>query len=211
MRGVRSQRGFAADELNRRRPRRGHRETLALQVERGAKVIIDQQMLAATQQAAAAAHSAADAAWWALAVNGSVVLVAIGTTFFQEWRVQRRTKLNERALHQGAVDTVRQGWIAIDEADAVFHPAGLVDIESVARRLEKVRRARRLLTLFTAREVDPKILIGLLAMDDQLLAAEKLLDHAANRGGAAAHENAEYNGQLGEAAHAAQLIFISLA
>jgi hypothetical protein len=174
-------------------------------------VVIDQQILVATQQAAVAAQSAAHAAWWALVVNGSVVVVAIGTTFFQEWRVQRRTHLGVRALHQGAVDTVRQGWIAIDQAGAVFHSAGLVDVLKVQRRLEKVRRARRLLTLFTAREVDPKILIGLLAMDDQLLAAEKLLDRAAHRKDAATRENAEYNGELNEAAHAAELIFVSLA
>ncbi|MFN4295216.1 MAG: hypothetical protein ACK4FB_00090 [Brevundimonas sp.] len=171
---------------------------------------MDHQMLAATQQAAIAAQSAADAAWWALVVNGSVVLVAIGTTFFQEWRVQRRIELGERALHQGAVDTVRQGWIAVDEASLTFRAAGLVDVPRLQRRLEQVRRARRLLALFTAREVDPKILIGLLAMDDQLAVAENVLAHAANRQGAAARENAEYNGELNEAASAAERIFISL-
>jgi hypothetical protein len=170
-----------------------------------------QEMLVATQQAAWAAQSAAQAAWWALAVNGAVVAVAIGTTFFQEWRVSRRLANSQRSLHQGAVDTVRQGWIAMDEAAEVFHEAGWIDVEKVRKRLGRVDRARRLIALFVAREVDPKILIGLLQMDDHLTNANSVLTKAMITALNIQTENAAFNGEIDEAAASAKLIFISLA
>lgn len=172
---------------------------------------MDAEMLRATQEAAWAAQSAAEAAWWALVVNGAVVVVAVATTFFQEWRVRRRVDDQNRALHQGAVDTVRQGWVAIDEAARVFYSAGEVQRSEVGKRLKRVRRARKLIDLFTAREVDPKILIGLLQMDDHLDHTENVLVLAIDASLARDAENAEFNEMLNEAQQGAELIHISLA
>lgn len=80
------------------------------------------QMLEATQRAAVAAQSAADAAWWALAINGMIVLVAVGTTFFQEWRVSRRVGDQRKASHDGAIETLRRGRIALVRGGPHFSP-----------------------------------------------------------------------------------------
>jgi len=136
------------------------------------------------------------------------VAVALGTTLLQEWRVTHRVEAAGQALRQGAVDTLRQGWIAIDDACEVFYPAGQVDREEVRKRLVKVERARRLISLFVTREVDPRILIGLLQMDDHLVEASNVLTQALRADRLA--ENAEFNGKLNQAATAAQLLFISL-
>lgn len=173
--------------------------------------VIDTAMLVATQQAANAAQSAADAAWWAVGVNGLVVAVAIGTTFFQESRVKKRVEASNKALHQGAVDTLRQGWIAIDEAARGFSAAGNVNPGLLREPSAKVERARRLLKLFVAREVDPKILIGLLQMDDHLAVAENELNFAINESQLRPLENAPFNTRLSPLAHAAEMLVISLA
>jgi len=167
-------------------------------------------MLVATQQAANAAQSAADAAWWAVWVNGLVVAVAIGTTFFQEWRVKQRVEASNKALHQGAVDTLRQGWIAIDTASLLFTAADYVDRDRVTKSKAQVERAQRLIKLFVAREVDPKILIGLLQMDDHLSTAHSFLTGVIFTTGHQKMENAHYNGQLNETVYAAELLYISL-
>ena len=169
------------------------------------------EMLQATREAAWAAQSAAQAAWWGLLANGAVVAVAIGTTFFQEWRVARRTAAASSALHQGAVDTVRQGWIAMDEARDLFRAAGRVDVDAAGKTLAKILRARRLIALFVAREVDPKILIGLLQMDDHLAEAEKILSEAIFKNDYLINENAAFNGLLDQPAFAAEMIYHSLA
>lgn len=173
--------------------------------------VFDGAMLIATEQAASAAQSAADAAWWAVGVNGLVVAVAIGTTFFQEWRVKKRVEASNKALHQGAVDTLRQGWIAIDEAVQGFSAAGYVNPGLLREPAAKVERARRLLKLFVAREVDPKILIGLLQMDDHLATVENQLEFAITRSQLGSLENAPFNARLGPISLAAELLFISLA
>lgn len=171
---------------------------------------LDGAMLIATQQAASAAQSAAEAAWWAVWINGLVVAAAVGTTFFQEWRVKQRVEASNKALHQGAVDTLRQGWIAIDTASLLFTAADYVDRDRVAKSKAQVERAQRLIKLFVAREVDPKILIGLLQMDDHLSTAHSLLTGVLFTTGHQKMENAQYNGHLNETVHAAELLFISL-
>lgn len=151
--------------------------------------------------------------WTAIAAIATVLAVAVAlcTTLFQERRVQRRVDLAERALRQGAVDTLRQGWIAIDAAAQSFTTADNVDPGALRAPSEKVERARRLLKLFIARVVDPKILIGLLEMDDHLAVAENELRFAIDRSQLRALDGAPFHQRLSEKAHAAELLFIILA
>lgn len=165
--------------------------------------MIEASMLQATREAASAAQSSADAAWWALAVNGAVVAVAIGTTFFQEWRVSRRVAAERQGLYDGAIDTLRRGKIALDRSAEIFHPAGLIQTNAVRTMTGKVSRARRLIALFVGREVDPKVLILLLQMDDLLAEAEGILAAALIRAVNIDTENAVFNGQLDDKAEAA--------
>ena len=150
--------------------------------------------------------------WEAIAAVATslAVIAALGTTLFQEWRVGRRMALAQKDLHQGAVDTVRQGWIAVSDAATFFHAPDDIDRMAANAQLKKIRRARRLITLFIAREVDPRILIGLLQMDDHLALAEGIMETAVEVSTRGRVEHASFNGRLDPAATAAELIYISL-
>jgi hypothetical protein len=154
-----------------------------------------------------------DVDWEAISAvaTAAAVIVALGTTAFQEWRVQERVRSGSAALHQGAVDTVRQGWIAVSDAATFFHAPDNIDRLAAEARLKAILRARRLIKLFVAREVDPKILIGLLQMDDHLVEAESVLETAVGAARRGRVEYATFNGRLDSAASAAELIFISIA
>lgn len=149
--------------------------------------------------------------WAAIAAVATslAVMVALGTTLFQERRVRLRAEAAGRALHKGVVDTLRKGSVAMDEACEVFYPAGEVDRVRVRKAITKVERTRRLIALFVAREVEPNVLMGLLQMDDHLAEATELLTQAllSPQGS----ENAQFNGELNQATQEAELLFMSLA
>lgn len=166
-------------------------------LEHGGGATMSIQMLEATQRAADAAQSASLAAWWAVVVNGLVVLAAIGITLFQESRVTRRAAAQQKAFHDGAIDTLRRGRIALERGKSAFDPAGTLNIERINSMAGKLNRARRLIAVYSAREVEPPTLMLLLIMDDVLEDAQAVgvsaLNQPAKREGAGAAFIADFD------------------
>jgi len=168
------------------------------------------QMLEATQQAAWAAQSAAQAAWWAVFVNAGVVVVAVGTAVAQEWLFRKRVAKEAKAVRKGAVDTVREGWMAIETAREGFGPKEKFNANTLAKAERRVALARRMIELYVAREVDIQIAQGLLMLDDDLAEAGRLLSAASNpRNPWDWNRDIHYDG-LNKLANSAQRIFMSI-
>lgn len=132
------------------------------------------------------------------------VIVALATTLFQEWRVSRRAALQSRAVRDGALETLARAKIALVRVAGSFPGEGRVNLKLVSSMSPKLGRARRLIKLFVAREVDPEVLILLLQMDDLLADAERIVQQVFFAAQNSTPDNAPYRGELDHKVAAAE-------